>query len=39
VDVDLVGEDPADMIETTFGYLVWPSDHAGVVAGLTFAGG
>jgi hypothetical protein len=36
VDVDLVGEDPADMIETSFGYLVWPSDHAGVVAGLTF---
>ena len=34
--VDLLGEDPADMIATTFGYLVWPSDHAGVVAGLTF---
>ncbi len=39
VDADLLGEDPADRIATTFGYVVWPSDHAGVLAGLTFAGG
>ncbi|MFC1531496.1 endonuclease/exonuclease/phosphatase family protein [Gemmatimonadota bacterium] len=39
VDVDLLGEDPADRIATTFGYLVWPSDHAGVLAGLTFVAG
>ena len=34
---DLVGEEPADRIATSFGYRVWPSDHAGVVADLRIA--
>ena len=38
-DVELVGEDPADRINTSFGYDVWPSDHAGVVANLSIAPG
>jgi len=39
VDVDLVGNDPADRVETSFGYYIWPSDHAGVVANLSIAPG
>ena len=39
VDVTLVGDDPADRVETSFGYSVWPSDHAGVIANLGIAPG
>ncbi len=39
VDVALVGENPADRITTSFGYDVWPSDHAGVIANLSIAPG
>lgn len=36
---DRVGEEQADRVETAFGDVVWPSDHAGVVADLGIAPG
>ncbi len=37
--VDRVGEAASDRVVTNFGYKVWPSDHAGVVAELRIAAG
>jgi hypothetical protein len=35
IDVDIVGEDPADRVESAAaGGKIWPSDHAGVAARL-----
>lgn len=37
--VDIVGEEPGDRVLTALSDLVWPSDHAGVVAMLRMAPG